>query len=73
MRYLYYTMNIANGMANQIITLVIITQCNIILGIGTLNKLNKMEKYIENATQKQVIIGMVILSIIICFADNIFN
>ena len=73
MRYLYYTMNIANGMANQIISLVIITQCNIILGIGTLNKLNKMEKYIENATQKQVIIGMVILSIIICFADNIFN
>lgn len=32
-----------------------------------------MEKYIENATQKQVIIGMVILSIIICFADNLFN
>lgn len=31
-----------------------------------------MEKYIENATQKQVIIGMVILVLLISLADNIW-
>lgn len=32
-----------------------------------------MEKYIESLSTKQVCIGMVIIAIAICFADNIFN
>jgi hypothetical protein len=32
-----------------------------------------MEKLIENATQKQVIIGALVLVILFCLADNLFN
>lgn len=32
-----------------------------------------MEKLIENATQKQVIIAALVLVILFCLADNLFN